>query len=467
MSQHSEPMAWAQAMFGECELGDRRRTQRLVKVGAALASHVGDSLYAACRGDEAANEGAYRFMRNEAVEPKAIAEGAFAASVRALGECGLVLSVEDTTTLSYAHAPSEELGDLGGPEGSRRRGFHVHSALLVDAHGERTLGLAAQHCWRRDEGERGQRARRRERAYETKESFKWQRTAQQLRTRLGPLMERVVSVCDREADVFEYLYDKVEHGERFVVRAAWDRRTAQAQRLFERLENAPVLGAREVEVMQRGGRRARRAQVELRGCALELCEPRAGKAGRRLQVNAVLVHESEPPEGTAGLRWVLLSSEPIDEGLSAQRLVRFYELRWRIEEFHQAWKSGATCVEDQRLQSPQRLERMAVILAFVAVRVMQLREVLHEPRGGTGPKRCCTEVLSDEQWKVLWLTREKKRPPKRPPSLRWAYESVAKLGGWIDTKRTGRAGWKALWEGWFILEHRVEAVQLAQLIHSR
>ena len=470
MHMEKDAKAWAQDTFGDCELGDKRRTRRVVSLAGSLAAHVGDSPYAACRGDAAANEGAYRLLRNDAVEAEAVAESGYRASVRAASESEVVLAIEDTTTLSYGHAVKEELGDIGGPEGSAKGGFLVHSVLLVDAQKEHTLGLAAQQRWRRERQARGRGAQRRERTYEDKESFKWQRASQQLSERLGGMMERVISVCDREADVFEYLTHKDERGERFVVRAAQNRRTTQSSRLFEQLHAAPVLGTREVTVAQRGGRRGRRVQVELRGCEVELREPKSRDTGRVLRVNALLVHETAPPQGTTALNWVLLTSESIDDEACAQRIVRHYELRWRIEDFHKAWKSEGTQVEARRMQSPDNLERIAVMLAFVAVRLMQLREVLYEPTGADAPAqpRRCTEVLTNEQWKMLWLTREKnKRLPKKPPSLRWAYESVAKLGGWIDTKRTGRAGWKALWEGWFILEQRVEGYQLAQQLRTR
>jgi transposase len=45
------------------------------------------------------------------------------------------------------HAVAEELGDIGGPAGSRSRGFLVHSVLLVDAQSERTVGLIEQQRW--------------------------------------------------------------------------------------------------------------------------------------------------------------------------------------------------------------------------------------------------------------------------------------------------------------------------------
>ena len=56
--------------------------------------------------------------------------------------------------------------------------------------------------------------------------------------------------------------------------------------------------------------------------------------------------------------------------------------------------------------------------------------------------------------------REKKLP-KQAPSLRWAYLTLGRLGGWHDSKRNGRVGWEALWEGWFKLQTILEGYELA------
>ena len=45
---------WAQELFGACRLGDSRRTERLVQMATRMADHVGQSLNAACDGQEAA-----------------------------------------------------------------------------------------------------------------------------------------------------------------------------------------------------------------------------------------------------------------------------------------------------------------------------------------------------------------------------------------------------------------------------
>ncbi|ERM53293.1 hypothetical protein P780_16965 [Vibrio mimicus CAIM 1882] len=42
-----------------------------------------------------------------------------------------------------------------------------------------------------------------------KESFKWQRASQNMAQRLGSHMSQVVSVCDRESDLIEYLQYKL------------------------------------------------------------------------------------------------------------------------------------------------------------------------------------------------------------------------------------------------------------------
>lgn len=53
----------------------------------------------------------------------------------------------------------------------------------------------------------------------------------------------------------------------------------------------------------------------------------------------------------------------------------FYSRRWRIEDFHKAWKSG-TRVEELRQRSFDDLEHGVVILAFVAFWLLQLQELV-------------------------------------------------------------------------------------------
>ena len=374
------------------------------------------------------------------VEPEAIACGGYKRCAQLAGESEELLAVEDTTTVSYGHEGSRELGDVGGKERSKKRGFMVHSVILLEERSGTTVGLIEQTRWCREKGSRGKRHKRKERAYEDKERFKWERASRRVTARLGEVMGRVISVCDREADVYEYLGYKTRCDERYVVRSSWDRRVkGEWRRLNEELANAPKLGEETVKVEQRGGRRARTAQLELRACRVRLRAPkRLGGAGE-IEVNAVLAQEYEVPEGENGLCWLLLSSESIESLSAVRRVLRIYRMRWRVEEFHKAWKSGAG-VEQRRMRGADNLERIAVVLAFVAVRLLQLREVFVPPAwmhaegvveaNEKRAKSPCTEILSESEWKTLWMAQERTRPPSEAPTLGWAYESLGKLGGW-------------------------------------
>lgn len=459
--------AWARASFGGAQLGDLRRTKRLVEVAASFAQRTGASIPAACGASAAAVEGAYRFARNEAVVPADIAAAGFDATEKLLKKLKpkVLLAPEDSTVLSYAH-DVDDLGDVGGPDSSSTRGIWAHSAILVDPETERTLGLAAQHRWVRDPQEYGKKHARRELPYEEKESFKWQRTAEEMRQRLGSeLMARVIAVCDREGDVFAYLANKLSHDERFIVRAEWNRNVTEqeeADHLVEVLKAAPVRGTAKVELPQRGGRPARTATLRLTSASVELRRPKplGAKHPASVRANAVLAEEVNPPNEEERLSWMLLTTEPIATLDEVESVLKFYRMRWRIEVFHKAWKTGAG-VERQRLQTAENLERIAVVLAFVAIRLMQLRELFDE-----GAEVACDQILDKETWTLLWVSVEQTKPPRTPPSAEWAYRAIARFAGWTDTKRTGKAGWDTLWKGWSRLQERYEGLQAYKRLKS-
>ena len=77
-------------------------------------------------------------------------------------------------------------------------------------------------------------------------------------------------------------------------------------------------------------------------------------------MNAVSAVARPPPAGETPLCWQWLTSEPVDTLEAVQRVLRYYALRWRVEDFHKAWKSGAG-VAARRRQTADNLERIAVM----------------------------------------------------------------------------------------------------------
>jgi len=330
----SDARVWAWETFGGCDLGDRRRTRRLVDMGIRLAAHKGEAILQACAGDGAAMEGAYRFVRNREVAPVSISDGAFEATARKAAELALLVVPEDTTTLTYVHGVATGLGDVGGPAEASARGWLVHSSLVLDACSGRTVGLIDQQWWMREASGRGRKHRRRARAYETKESYKWEAATQRVADRLGEAISRTIFVCDREADVYEYLETSRGRGWRFVVRVSQDRRLAEAeQRLWGFMASQPVLGRMRVEVPQKGGRKARVADLTIRSSRV-VVQPPKREVGRRPEPIALwvvyAVEGAAPAEVKEPLSWMLWTSEAVETAAACEQVVGYYKLRWRV-----------------------------------------------------------------------------------------------------------------------------------------
>lgn len=454
---------WALSMFGHARLGDKRRTKRLTDVTARQAKHSGNSVARACEGSGALLEGTYRFIRNDQVSADAIRRAGFEATAALANEREEVWVLEDTTSLSYKHSVAEKLGKLGKST-DKARGWWVHNDLMVCGKTTQTLGLVHQEYWCRPDNIDDA---------DEKESGKWQAASESMRNVFGAQMSKVITVCDREADIFAYLQDKQRHHERYVVRARHMRQIEDAkQDLYSHLSAQQALGGYQVDIPQKGmvdkkgqryNRKARTACLEVRAATVSFMQNNTP-----LTLNAVLAEEVRAPEGETPLRWLLLTSEPIDTLLDVLKVIRVYTTRWRVEDFHKAWKTGAGA-ERQRMVEPEHLERMVSILAFVAIRLMQLRESftvavtlrnqgLSELADKVEQMRC-DAVLTKDEWLVLWQTDKSKRKPDlqgdAAPSLQWAYLAVARLGGFTDSKRTGIAGWATLWAGWEKLQERV------------
>jgi hypothetical protein len=87
---------WAVETFGAAELGDPRRTDRLVKVAAALGETPSVSLPRSMR-NWAETQGAYRFLGNEAVTHEQIMQPHWRETRSEAEQRRQVLMIGDTT----------------------------------------------------------------------------------------------------------------------------------------------------------------------------------------------------------------------------------------------------------------------------------------------------------------------------------------------------------------------------------
>jgi len=450
--------SWAVTEFAGAELGDARRTQRVMTLATALAQHPDAGLPEAC-GSRADLKAAYRVFANEAIEPAELLASHVAATLERAVRVPVVLAVQDTTELDWtAHPATTGLGPIGHP---RHQGLLVHSTLAVTP--ERVpLGLVAQGVWARDPEAVGQRVTRRQRPIGEKESRKWvDSLAAVNEARHECPQTQWVSVGDREADVYDLFIAERAAGVDLLIRAAWDRRVAHEERyLWATVLAQPVAEIYTVQVPRRGDQPARAAVLTLRFGPVMLCPPSHRRAERLPSVSvwAVQVVEEHPPAGVEPLEWLLLTTRPVPSCAAAQECVEWYTCRFGIEVWHKVLKSGCR-IEARQLESAARLQRCLTLFSVIAWRIVYATMLSR-----TLPTLPCTVLLALEEWQALYCaTHHTATPPPTPPTLQEAVRWIARLGGFLGRAGEGPPGVTVLWRGF---QHLADLTRMYALLRS-
>ena len=425
------------------DFGDARLNRRLGLVVEALAASPASSIPEAC-GSWKAAKGAYRFMDSERVTPEAIRTGSHAATLERIAGLAQVLVLQDTTNVDFTkHPATEGVGPLDSPY---RQGLKVHSSLAVSLDGV-PLGLIAQHVWARNAEERGKAKDRRKRFTQDKESQRWLDAAM-ISQEVVPPEVAVITVADREADMYDLFVQARRPGSELLIRATHNRRVAhsEAQYLWEAVGQAPICGELVVDVGRRPDQPPRTAALEVRFTEVVVQPPHNARQRSKLRpvtVRLVLVTEPNPPSGVAGIRWLLLTTLAIDSYDAAVQVVKWYSYRWLIERYHFTLKSGCR-LEELQLRTAPRLERALAVMCLVAWRLMWLT---YEAR--RDPEQPCTVALEPHEWEALWARMHNTDDvPPEPPPLGQAVRWIAQLGGFQGRKSDGQPGLKTLWRGW-------------------
>ena len=206
---------WAQMNFGACELGDKRRTARLVQVATEVANNP-----AASFPDQMPTwsdlKAAYNLFDGEDVTFEAIARPHWEQTKQR--PVGRYLVIGDTTELDFGrHRDVPGLGPTGNGGGL---GFLLHNALLVAAESKEVIGVAGQVTHYRPETKASKKKTKANSAAKLKrnrESEVWGKVIDQV----GPPPADVewLHVLDRGGDNFEVYCHLQQQRSGWVVRA--------------------------------------------------------------------------------------------------------------------------------------------------------------------------------------------------------------------------------------------------------
>jgi Transposase DNA-binding/Transposase DDE domain len=451
-----EPTQWAQSEFALAELGDQRRTQRLVTMATCLAQTPTGTLpqaFPAWKDLKAA----YRFLDHIEFGPADIQQPHWQQTLEACRRPGEYLLIEDTTELDYSsHRRTQQLGFIGNGRG---RGLLLHSTLAIRVEAwdleqkpeGLAVGLLKQKNWMRTQsGLRGQNWR--ERMARPRESDRWAKVMDEIGS--PPEGCQWIYLADREADFYEPIQRCMRNGQDFIIRGYRDHKLADGnEHLFEVLDKAPMQGQMKVKLRGRNGETGREAVVGLRSCRVKLKGPwRPQGTQEDVEVNVVEAREMAPAEGAEALHWILPTSLPCERLVQLKRIVARYETRWWIEHYHKALKSGAG-VEESELESGYRIENLVAVLAIVAVRLVNTQWLARNRPD---------EPVESESFgaNALKILSAKYQKPKGGWTNRTVLIAVAQLGGFLARKHDGLPGWQTIWRGWSKLLWMCEGLEI-------
>ena len=435
-----DPDQWAAEHFGACELGDQRRTKRLVKyVGQVAACSEGSTpnqteSWADCKA-------AYRLFDEEDVSFEAVCRPHWNRTKNR--DSGVFLLLGDTTEIDFGYDPDVEgLSPVGS---GNHRGFHLHSSLMIDAETEEVIGSGGgRDLSSKTQAEGGKDSREKEpsagigslgprdrsgrKACGTGEVYSCVRCG-------GGQLRSVLPLETARCGLGRAGLAKTPHRLGFPRQAAGTLGGAEAR---------PSAGLYKLSLRSRKNQPAREALLEVRFAAIEMPIPAQPTPYMRacgletIPMFAVHVREIAPPEGVEPLDWILLTSETVECFEEAWTVIGYYEKRWRVEDYHKCLKTGCQ-VESRQYKTSDRLERVTGVLSIVAVRLLQLKFAAR-----CEPSPPAEDTVPPDWIEVLKQVRNINRPIETAKDF---LREVAKLGGFLGRKSDGDPGWITIWRG--------------------
>ena len=417
-----ESEGWAEQEFGGCEIGDVRRTAQLVKVATNKGRQPSGSYTRACGGNRHEYKGYSRLINNkgEEVSSGALMGGHRQQTIRRMANEKRVLIIQDTMEMNFStRAHCEDLGLVGKNQtGAESQGLKMHSRIATNTQGM-PLGVLGTHIYAAEPKPEGE-GKADSRPIEQKESYRWLETFQDAHD-ISRQLPHVHLVCvgDRESDIFELFDRRRRQGGAvdLLVRAKHNRCLLQEEeKLFEHMAQGKPDGQVSITVPRQREKKgkpskpgrpslpARTAEVDVRFQQVTICAPQTPllKDKKPITLSAVYLFEKNPPPGATPIKWMLLTTMEVRSLKQAMKCVRWYCLRWRIEEWHRVLKSGCGVLDHQN-QSAESLARAITIDAVVAWRIMLLALL-----GRELPELPCDLLVNSWECEVLQLLAQKK-----------------------------------------------------------
>jgi len=426
--------------FPHLNLGDIRRDERFVTIVNNISTQPGASIPKQNKSwyDTKAT---YQFFKNENVSIDELKKTMMMYGAKKVTDEMMVLIAHDISNISYNDLQAEGLGYLDNKEG---RGILCYSSIAATTEGL-PLSLLYQHTWTRPLEELGKSNKRKQLAFEDKESYRWYEGMKEVNELLGKDIHKI-HIADREADVYELFFHAHICNTDLLIRARHNRSLSNGSPLWDSISAEPAAATVNLDIPDKTGKKKLQVEAEVRYHEVEILRPRNNKDSyESVTLTAIEIKEKNSEKRNDGdiIHWKLLTTLEIKSVSDALQCVEWYTYRWLIERFHYVLKSG-TKIEELQLKDAESLQKAIAVYSMAAFRVMQLvYESRHQPEVN------CEVVLTKAQWVTLYmLIHGNNKIPKQPPSLQQAVMWIGRLGGHLGRKSDGPPGLKTVWQGY-------------------
>lgn len=394
---------------------------------------------------------AYRFLENEKTEYEVMLSSH---QKRVQDRCRghkIILAIQDSTTLLLKGARNASgvgrIGDLT----REFAGLNIHTSLLISPEQE-ILGISDLRVFERYLI--GKRSKTREQLSALKkETGRWLRAITNTRNQIGS-KSKLVWIADREGDFWDYFSILDESKEWFVQRVVHQREIQDSKEdYFTYLKKQPIVGNYTFEISGKGGPNAREKRVvecDIRTVEVTLKKPkRLTREMKTLHVRAIYIVEKGNDNP---LEWFLITNIECNSFEDILEKIKWYQLRWTIEELHKVVKSGCG-VEEMRLEDSNRLIKYLLLLFIVGARILWMTKLARQSE-----EIKCTEAFSDDEWRVLYIRKYKKKPAEGfIPSMKEAVRLLAILGGFYEYNKRD-PGTMTIWRGMSRLKQLLDGI---------
>jgi hypothetical protein len=390
------------------------------------------------------------FFSNPKVSWKELLSSHYKQTVNRINEStsNYIYVIQDSTFYNYTkHKGKTDIGNIGQQWNQTQFGLIQHTAFCI-TESDGPLGIIAVDFFGYGENfDDTDCPIDYQPLEENLASERWCIFLLKAQNRLKECGKKIITICDREADSFEFLYNCTKYSALFVVRCKWNRHTGmkarrKEEKLFSLLEKAPYLGHFKTTIYDIDKHRDIEVNFQLKALkGVSIPPPHRGAGHKQNSIDPIKINVVQATEGDRS--WVLITNLPVDTLEDIKFIIKSYKYRWHIESFHKVLKTAYKAEHVYLHSSRAAIQTLLALINIAACRtywlICKAREIDDKP---------ATLCFNITELKAVHIYFHPSIPfPEKIPTLKTIFYQIAKLGGYKNIKNSYPPGILTIYRG--------------------